>query len=1019
MNIKQQKNKIAIFLLALIIISSQAFFNANSVYGETYINTLSDDGPQNGSPEEIIENTYPLNNQTQVEVKPTIKITFKYPIEILDKSKIILKTGDDSYPVDEEEIYLSEDEKTLCFDVGRIGKPPLMRNTLYRFAVLEGAVKLKDYEITNRDIIVNFITRSAGQSPKILGYSSDVSGSDDITSISGTGLSADGSVYIRFDRNIKWAKNTDKERLLENTKLYRIPKPLETDYDDSGNLYDKVFEFNPEITESQLKSEEYQQETAVKDIEIVNGNTVKVTPALPYLNLTQYHLIIKKEFIEDMNGYALENDVDFYFWTIPKTEKTPLSWYGIQDMVPDTIKDDPLTGGKVCTVNGTWAYGPENPFVFYIEGRVLPRAGEISFLKRITLVEGYAPETAVKISKVRFEYYNEGDKQKTKLVIYPENSLDWGKYYILSISKDVLQDRSGTFLPRFDMKFTVGGKRNGDIGIYKTEPDTFRLSDIYKGTASFIIKGYNFNEDIEYIKLKMISGKNAGMISETIDKKYIEFSSITELNVKVEDPNVIDSIYKGGSGEYSIEIFFNDGRSVSNPNTTVKVLSAGKPQVIATEPAGGTWSNEKMLNPKTIDGTTRYFLKITFEDENDRLQFDKEKGLSLLQTSTVFSEGQNEVSMIDQEFLNYIQNLEDIAKRDAYIANYIFIKDRTANRAYLFVPVKPLMSQTVYSVMINEGIVYFAGAEEDTERNEKVSWTFTTMATPVITLNKTGSVVENYDEDVPIILYGDFLYEGSVKVYFNNIPSRRVKISTDDDDKTILKVYLPAGSDRLDPGIYSILVQNDKDHKTEVFGALSVVKEGDYVPNEDYKIIDDTKFGKAMGDLLRSEDTLVLNRNYTDRRLVEIDLDDIMGADSLIRKICFDGRRNDRISTLKTFSKWADIIFYNVGIDDYSRDKKACAVLGRTDPLAARNLKQKLAGQKIKSEFIQVSCENLDFTRFKVVIPFKESDGENLKVIRYDPAMLEFFEEDFSIDIFSKTVTVEETDPGIFVVVED
>lgn len=50
-------------------------------------------------------------------------------------------------------------------------------------------------------------------------------------------------------------------------------------------------------------------------------------------------------------------------------------------------------------------------------------------------------------------------------------------------------------------------------------------------------------------------------------------------------------------------------------------------------------------------------------------------------------------------------------------------------------------------------------------------------------------------------------------------------------------------------------------------------------------------------------------------------------------------------------------------------------------------------------------------------MPFKESDGNNLKVLRYDPDMREFTEEYFWVNKIEKTVTVSGFYPGIFVVV--
>ena len=44
------------------------------------------------------------------------------------------------------------------------------------------------------------------------------------------------------------------------------------------------------------------------------------------------------------------------------------------------------------------------------------------------------------------------------------------------------------------------------------------------------------------------------------------------------------------------------------------------------------------------------------------------------------------------------------------------------------------------------------------------------------------------------------------------------------------------------------------------------------------------RMGEVRGSLSKSEDILILDRTYTDRRLVEADLDEIMGEEVLIRK---------------------------------------------------------------------------------------------------------------------------------------
>jgi hypothetical protein len=51
-------------------------------------------------------------------------------------------------------------------------------------------------------------------------------------------------------------------------------------------------------------------------------------------------------------------------------------------------------------------------------------------------------------------------------------------------------------------------------------------------------------------------------------------------------------------------------------------------------------------------------------------------------------------------------------------------------------------------------------------------------------------------------------------------------------------------------------------------------------------------------------------------------------------------------------------------------------------------------------------------------MPYKESDGDNLRLLKYDPDTRQFTEQDFSVNRIEKTVTFRSSSPGIFVVVE-
>jgi hypothetical protein len=88
------------------------------------------------------------------------------------------------------------------------------------------------------------------------------------------------------------------------------------------------------------------------------------------------------------------------------------------------------------------------------------------------------------------------------------------------------------------------------------------------------------------------------------------------------------------------------------------------------------------------------------------------------------------------------------------------------------------------------------------------------------------------------------------------------------------------------------------------------------------------------------------------------------------------------------------------------------------EPLVAQSLRQRLGRTKVKSEFIQLLGQNVRFSSFSITMPYKESDGDNLRLLKYDPDTRQFTEQDFSVNRIEKTVTFRSSSPGIFVVVE-
>lgn len=431
---------------------------------------------------------------------------------------------------------------------------------------------------------------------------------------------------------------------------------------------------------------------------------------------------------------------------------------------------------------------------------------------------------------------------------------------------------------------------------------------------------------------------------------------------------------------------------------------------------GGGWYDEYALHPQVIEGVTRYFIKVTFADPHGTLAFNELNGLTYLKNSLLFTAGGSETSLIDQEFLNHLLaykagTQEQQEKYRTYRDQYIFTKDSAQQEATLYIPIKRLRSQTSYTVLISPNIVYATDVIGENSGNELLTWTFETMPVPLISAVCQGSVGEDYDADVPIYIKGDYFNRESIRVYFNNIAARRVYLRQNGAGEHYLEVYLPEGRQRLDPGLYEVTVQNDAHHERLRYGALSVVPEGEEVPNGQYHLKDTPRYGQVQGDLRVSRDTLYLKSSYTDRSRLVLDLDDLMGPEVWMRQIQFEGRRRDRIGRLETTSRWADVTLWNVSADFKLR-------LGRAEPLLATTLQSKLRGVSVKSDFIAVEGADFEAQRLMVSLPYRNSSGYRLQALRYDTATRSWYEEPFMVDQVEQKVIISSNRPGIFVVVE-
>lgn len=190
------------------------------------------------------------------------------------------------------------------------------------------------------------------------------------------------------------------------------------------------------------------------------------------------------------------------------------------------------------------------------------------------------------------------------------------------------------------------------------------------------------------------------------------------------------------------------------------------------------------------------------------------------------------------------------------------------------------------------------------------------------------------------------------------------------------------------------------------------------IPHAEYLLKAEEKEGDIRSDLCRSEDTLMLKSRYRDDNDLELDLDEMMGREVWTRKIEFEGYKNDRIGELRALSVWGNVSLYGVRLVSDERKDDIEIRLGRVEAVLEQSLKKKLRGKSIKSDFLEVSGENYGVNAIDVEIPYRESDGMNLKALRYDEWARSFTEEDFIVDWLNSKVIIENTWPGIFVLVE-
>lgn len=353
------------------------------------------------------------------------------------------------------------------------------------------------------------------------------------------------------------------------------------------------------------------------------------------------------------------------------------------------------------------------------------------------------------------------------------------------------------------------------------------------------------------------------------------------------------------------------------------------------------------------------------------------------------------------------------------------ILNRGDGESTIFLKTKGLSPNTEYNLRIGEGLVSLTINKDPNDPSNTttlfspaINIQFKTRTFPQVDSIITGSVSENYNEREPIIIKGkDF--NNIVTVYFNDIPAYDVDIIEEGTTgNSYLKVYLPRGRNRLGTGVYDITVSNGKGHETILLSAFSVTKAGEYLPNEIERLKSQLRIGNIMEAIGTSDTTLNLSSRYADTTNLQIDSDEIFGQATLIRRIKYTAYKEDVINRLEIKSMWADIGFSYIRPISNDRKSNIEIITGRPDPYTTQLLREKLKGIKIKSEFINISGSGYSTSSINISIPYKDSDGTNLKVLRYDNITRRWEEEYFYVDEIENRVNIFANNQGIFVAVE-
>ncbi|MEA1962320.1 MAG: hypothetical protein U9N81_13815, partial [Bacillota bacterium] len=941
---------------------------------------------------------------------------------------------------EEDDISLEDDGKQLRLQLNvdpDNNHFPLIRGTYYTLTIQQDGILLEG-AVLNNAVELHFTTSWEGSAPVPVMFSSDIGGSDDIRRLETSQLNDNDLIYVTFQSPIRWSKAAESLPEIDRVKLYRMPRVEQIDDTDKSKF--KLVDFDaivPDSIDSVSQLEDVSTMDAVPltaaEISTTNNRTIRITPAAALNGMHKYKLTIDKNMIEDVHGYMLDRDVETGLWAKASITSVPANWIGPEGFNDGQIIDNSQGTAKSYTVSGAPCYDPGTPIDLILNGEIVWKAQDtvtgsgavktaiINYdsFKTIRLKPSYDTDSQVALNKFEVVYYFSEGQKYTRIRIYPDTTLQPGTSYTLTIPADAFIDLGGRSPGLLTEQFTTAANSSADAKAIKLEKITFSSKDFYDGNEEMFILGSNFTqENPGTVSLLSNFGETleAGLYFHSSDRLRLNISGDTARSFSSDDY----------AGTYSVMVTFSNNPVNKMPMNigTFTITSKGKPELIARNPDScNLCFDQYTINPiADLYGKTRYFIKLTYNDADGTLKVNESSDfIRKLRQGSVCASGGSQASMVDSNLLDIISQL-GTADKKAAIDKYLFVKDSAKKQACLYLPIKLLRLQTTYVVTIADSTV----AYNDEDGNDSFNWSFTTLSVPQVSGVSPSAIGEDYGADTFIMITGNAFYQGTTGL--------RVRFFTGNETDTVsnyslmadrvevaegknLKVYLPYSRERMKAGTYNITVLNGDQHKDTLYGAITVIPRSYREKPTDGQIVDtDNRQGDVVISKTSNAAILELSSRYYDRSFVDLDLDELMGQGVWERTIKLKQNKRDIIREIRTTSSYAAISFYGVRSDG-SRENQAEIRAGRVAPLQSRILQSKLGRRMLHSDVIEATVSDLLVEAVRLDIPFRNSDGRNLKAMFYDSSLRKWQEVTSKINWIDGSLIIPNARPGFFAIV--